>query len=221
MAAENMKVPQRTVYTIVLLVSVYIALQLIADVTAPKIVALGPITLPAGTFVFALTFTWRDMLHKRLGKEWARAAIIAAAVCNVLMVLYYAFAIELPPAGFWSGQDAFQATLGLVWRITAASIVAELVSELVDTEVYHVLAKRFTGVHQWVRVAGSNAVSLPIDSLVFVTLAFAGTMPLASMVDVIVGQVIFKALVTLVSLPGIYTIPEGKPLELRAADAEG
>lgn len=208
---------QRLIYLAVLLIGGYVALQLIADVTAVKIVELGSITLPAGTFVFALTFTWRDMLHKRLGREWARAAVITAAVCNLLMVIYFGFAIRLPPAGFWPGQAAFENTLGFVWRIAVASIIAELVSELLDTEIYHRLAQRFTGANQWARVAGSNAVSLPVDSLIFIILAFAGDMLVGDMVNVFIGQVIFKAVVTLVSIPGIYFIPEGKGLQLEAA----
>lgn len=204
--AQSQTAPVPTaVWTITLLVAGYIALQLIADVTAAKIVQIGPITLPAGTFVFALTFTWRDLLHKRLGKTWAQAAIVVAALCNLLMVGYFAFAIALPPAPFWPGQEAFAGALGVVWRITLASIVAEVVSELVDTEAYHALTER--GAMQWARVAGSNAVSLPLDSLIFGVVAFAGIMPAAGIAELIVGQVIFKAAVTVLSLPGIYLIP--------------
>ncbi|GAB4444466.1 MAG: queuosine precursor transporter [Anaerolineae bacterium] len=217
MAQTPKKATQTAVFVVVLLVGVYVALQLIADVTAVKIVQIGPITLPAGTFVFALTFTWRDMLHKRLGREWARAAIVTAAACNIGMALYFVFTIALTEADFWPGQEALAATLGVVPRIALASIVAEVISELVDTEVYHALARRFTGPHQWARVAGSNAVSLPIDSLIFVTLAFAGALPLAAMAEVVAGQIVFKAVVTLVSLPGIYIIPEGRPLQLHEA----
>ena len=88
----------RNIYAITVLVGIYVTLQLIADVAAVKIVDIWGITMPAGTFIFALTFTWRDMLHKRLGKEWARAAIITAAAANLLMAFYFLFAIELNPA---------------------------------------------------------------------------------------------------------------------------
>jgi len=195
-------------FAVVLLVGVYVALQLIADVTAVKIVEVAGVTLPAATFIFAITFTWRDMIHKRLGREWARAAIWTAAIANVGMALYFLFAIRLNPAVFWSGQEAFAGTLAVVPRITIASILAELVSELLDTEVYHALISRIPARHQWARVLGSNAVSLPVDSIIFVGMAFAGTMPLAALVSVALGQVAFKVVVTVVSLPLIYTIPE-------------
>ncbi len=200
----------RDIYPIVMLVGLYITFQLIADVTATKIVDIAGITLPAGTFIFALTFTWRDALHKRLGREWARAAIITAAAANIVMALYFWLAIGLPPAPFWGGQDSFAAVLGFVPRITAASIIAEVISELLDTEVYHVLARRIPGRHQWLRVLGSNGISLPVDSAVFVTLAFAGTMPAAGLVSIALGQIAFKMAVTVVSIPLIYLVRDGR-----------
>ncbi|HMN15837.1 MAG TPA: queuosine precursor transporter [Bellilinea sp.] len=210
---------KRTIWLIVGLVSGYITLQLVADVAAAKIIDAWGLTLPAGTFVFALTFTWRDMLHKRLGKEWARAAIVTAALCNLAMVLYFLFAISLPPAVFWENQDAFDATLGITWRIALASIVAEVVSELLDTEVYHVLVQRVPSRHQYLRVLGSNIVSLPVDSFIFATLAFGGTMGMSALWSVIKGQIVFKAIVTAISLPGIYTVPE-RPLIAEAVSFE-
>lgn len=202
---------RKLIWTIVFLLAGYITLQLVADVAAAKIVQIEGWTMPAGTFVFALTFTWRDMLHKRLGKEWARAAIIMAAGCNLFMVLYFQFAIHLPAPVFWEQQAAYSSILGVVWRISLASIAAEVVSELIDTEVYHVLSRRIPTRHQYLRVLGSNTVSLPVDSLIFASLAFGGTLPLAALWDVIWGQIIFKAVVTVISLPGIYTVPE-RPL---------
>lgn len=199
---------RKTIWTIVGLVGGYIMLQLVADVAAVKIVDIWGLTMPAGTFIFAVTFTWRDMLHKRLGKEWARAAIVIAAICNLIMVGYFLFAIELPAAVFWGSQESFHAVLGVVWRVALASIAAEVVSELVDTEVYHVLAKRLTGQWQGGRVLGSNLISLPVDSLIFTVLAFGGTMPVSGLWAIAKGQIVFKGIVTLISVPGIYVVPE-------------
>jgi len=202
-----------TVYIITLLLGGYICFQLVADVTAAKIIDIGGHTMPAGTLVFALTFTWRDMIHKRLGKEWARAAIVVAAVANLFMALYFLLAIEIEPAIFWGHQEAFETVLGIVPRIVIASIIAEFVSEMVDTEVYHYALGVISERHQWARVALSNGVSLPLDSLLFTGLAFLGTDQASHIPDMIVAQVIFKGLVTVVSLPLIYLVPRKSILE--------
>lgn len=206
-----MNAHRKTIWTIVILVAGYIMLQLVADVAAAKMVEVANFTMPAGTFVFALTFTWRDMLHKRLGKEWARAAIVTAAACNLFMVGYFMVAIELPYPVFWPNQTAFDATLGIVWKIALASIVAEVVSELVDTEVYHHLIDRIPERWQFGRVLGSNLISLPLDSLIFTVLAFSGNHTVTQLWNIAEGQIVFKAIVTLVSLPLIYTVP-AKPI---------
>jgi hypothetical protein len=196
----------KAIWTAVILISLYVTFQLTADVTAAKQFTLFGLSMPAGTLIFALTFTWRDLLHKRLGAQWAIAAIVMAAVANLFMVAYFLLAIGLPPASFWPNQEAFSLVLGIVPRIAVASIAAELISQIIDTGVYQVFAKHFTNRQQWMRVLASNTISLPVDSFIFATLAFAGTMPVSGLWSLVQGQIVFKAAVTLLSLPLIYLV---------------
>lgn len=212
---------------IVLLVGTYVMAQAIADIGATKLVQIGGVVMPGGTFIFALTFTLRDMIHKRLGKEWAKTAIYTAAGLNVLLALYMLLLSRLPSPDFFTLGDSWNAIFAIVPAITIGSIVAELVSELTDTEVYHFWKTRFPRAPQWSRVIASNFVSLPIDSIVFTGLAFvllpplfgAEAMPLGGVITrVASGQILYKAAVTLISLPLIYTVKD-KPLnELVTAD---
>ena len=83
-------------------------------------------------------------------------------------------------------------------------------SQLVDTEVYTLWVERVTRRYQWVRVLVSNAVSVPLDSLVFSWGAFGGVLPRATVWSIFAANVIIKGAVTLVSLPAIYAVPEGE-----------
>ncbi len=78
---------KKTLFWIVGLIGAYVACQMIADIGASKLISLGSVVIPGGTFVFAFTFTIRDMIHKRLGREWAVAAIWTAGLVNVFMAL--------------------------------------------------------------------------------------------------------------------------------------
>jgi len=204
------------IWTIVLLVGTYIMCQAIADIGATKLVQVGGFLIPGGTFIFALTFTIRDVIHKRLGREWARAAIISAALLNILMAGYLAIVAKLPYPPFFELGEAWGAIFAIIPAITIASIVAEVVSESTDTEIYHLVKTRRESWPQWTRVLLSNAVALPLDSLVFAGLAFlllpplfgAEALPIAALGPIVAGQVIFKAIVTLVSMPLIYTVPD-------------
>lgn len=203
---------------VIIIISLYVACQMIADIAATKIVQIGTLIMPAGTFVFALTFTLRDIIHKQLGKQWARSAIIAALVANVLMSGYLALATLLPSPDFFVLSDAWNAIFLLVPAITIASIVAEFVSEMLDTEVYHAVKTRLPKAPQWSRVLLSNGIALPIDSLIFALLAFvvlpplfgAESLPIGVALSIVWGQTIFKLLVTIISMPLIYTTKEHK-----------
>lgn len=218
---------RRTIWIVATLVASYIFCQLLADVAATKLVDIGGVVLPAGTFIFAVTFTLRDMIHKRLGKEWARTCIWLAALLNLVMALYLWVVAMLPAPGYYTLGQAWSQIFTLVPAIVIASITAELVSELIDTEVYHWWWQTRGGYPQWTRVAVSNAISLPIDSLVFASLAFlilpplfgSQPLPLAAIPAIIGGQILFKAIVTFISMPMIYLVKE-KPLRLIVAPAD-
>jgi hypothetical protein len=192
----------------VLVVAAYVAAQMLSDVLSLKIALVAGFSIDAGTFVYPFTFTLRDMVHKLLGRPAARAVIVAAGVTNVLMAGLFAFAAWLPPDPTWPLQREFAAVLAPVWRIVLASIAAEVASELTDTEIYHVWVTRVTRRYQWARVLVSNGVSVPLDSLIFCWGAFGGQLPVATVWSIFWANVIVKGAVTLVSLPGIYMVPE-------------
>lgn len=191
-----------------LVISSYIAAQILADIASLKIALIGSFSIDGGTFIYPFTFTLRDLVHKMLGKRAARTLIVTAAAINVLMAALFAFVNWLPADPGWGLQAEFAAILGPVWRIVLASIVAEVISELLDTEIYTVWVTRVTTRYQWARVLASNAVSVPIDSLVFCWIAFGGVLPAAVVWSIFWSNVLVKGGITLISLPGIYLVPE-------------
>ncbi len=189
----------------ILIVGLYIACELIANTTAGKPVTLpGGITVPAAVFIYALTFTLIDLVNDRLGKHGARHVVYAAFLANLLLAAYTQFAIWLPPAPFYGeeAQAAFAGVLGSTWRIVAASLIAYLVSTLIDVQVFAWWRER-VGRYRWARVLLSNSVSTLIDSTMFITIAFLGVMPV---LPLIAGQYVVKMAVTLVSIPLIYAV---------------
>lgn len=186
----------------------YVAAQMLADVLSLKIAWVAGFSIDAGTAIYPFTFTLRDLVHKLLGRVAARTVIVAAGAINLVMAGLFALVAWLPPDPSWGLQQEFAAVLTPVWRIVIASIVAELVSQLVDTEIYHLWVTRVTRRYQWGRVLCSNGVSVPLDSLIFAWGAFGARLPTATVWSIFFSNVIVKGIVTLVSLPGIYVVPE-------------
>lgn len=192
----------------ILIVAAYIAAQMLSDVLSLKIALVAGFSVDVGTVIYPFTFTLRDLVHKSLGKAAARVVIVAAAVINLLMAGLFAFAVWLPPDPTWPLQREFATVLTPVWRIVVASIVAEVVSEFADTEIYHLWTTRVTRRYQWARVLTSNGVSVPLDSLIFCWGAFGGQLPAATVWSIFWANVLVKGAVTLLSLPGIYLVSE-------------
>ena len=145
---------------------IYIIAVLVANYTATWFIPL-PIfgMVSVGTLVFGITFTQRDRVH-HFGRKPVYAMILMAALGMVLESLF----------------------LGVEWRIIAASFIAIVLSETTDTEIYQKLLHR-----SWIqRVTGSNLVSIPLDSLLFNLIAFAGVFGPAMLVAIIFGEIVSK-----------------------------
>lgn len=192
----------------VLVVAAYVAAQMLSDIASLKIGVVAGLAVDMGTFIYPVTFTLRDVVHKVLGKRNAQVLIVACGFINLFMAGYLLWAARVPSDPSWGRGEAFQAILAPVWRIVIASIVAEVASELVDTEIYHLWVTRVTRRFQWVRVLVSNGLSVPTDNLIFCVGAFGGTLPWRVVGEIFLFNLWVKYGVTLVSLPLIYVVRE-------------
>ncbi|MBT7191733.1 MAG: queuosine precursor transporter [Anaerolineae bacterium] len=201
----------------IILVASYIAAQMLADIASLKIGVVAGFAVDMGTFIYPITFTLRDVVHKVLGKKNTQVLILTAGAINLFMAGYLMWAASVPGDSDWGLTEEFSAILGPLWRIVFASILAEVVSELVDTEIYHWFVTKITRKYQWARVLTSNSISVPIDNIIFAVGAFGAlpglenhflTLPWAVVWQIFTFNLIVKYLVTLLSLPMIYLAPE-------------
>lgn len=192
-------------------IGAYAGAQVIAQVTSLKIGIVWGQAVDMGTFVYPLTFTLRDVVHKTAGRSAARTLIVTCAVVNLFLAAYLAWTAAVPSDSTWGLGSEYEAVLGPIWRIVVASLLAMVISELIDTEVYHLVVTRITRRHQWLRVLASNAVSVPVDNLVFAVGAFApiallGTdgLPWVTVWSIFWVNLWVKGLVSVASIPLIY-----------------
>ncbi len=192
----------------IIVCAVYVSAQLLSNIASLQIVLFAGLSFDAGTFIYPITFTLRDLAHKVLGLKGVRALIITAVAINLFMSLFFWFVSTLQPDTAAGSSDVWGKVLSPVWRITIASVLSQLVAELVDTEVYRVWVDKITRRYQWMRVLVSNSISVPLDSLTFSFMAFYGTMPIESVWGIFWANVIIKMLITFISLPFIYFVKE-------------
>ena len=192
----------------IVLVASYVAAQMLADIASLKIGVVAGFAVDMGTFIYPITFTLRDVVHKVLGKRNTQVLIVTAGAINLLMAGYLMWAASIPGDASWGLESEFSAILAPVWRIVLASIVAEVFSELIDTEIYSWFVNKITRRYQWARVLTSNSVSVPVDNLIFAIGAFGWLLPWNVVWQIFFFNLVVKYGITLLSLPLIYIVPD-------------
>lgn len=186
--------------------SLYVAFQIFANILSTKIALLPFLNLAidGGTIIYPFTFTLRDFVHKTWGKNNSRQVVIMAGLLNLLMVVLFWLIGLLAPDPSWNNQEAYEKILLPVWRITLGSIIAQIISELIDTEIFSLVYKKLGDV--W-GVLFSNSVALLVDSIIFILIAFLGTMPFDVILELILVNILIKFVISIISLPSIKLIP--------------
>jgi uncharacterized integral membrane protein (TIGR00697 family) len=180
--------------------ALFVTCLLAANTIAAKLVVVGGLTLTAGIVIFPISYVLGDVLTEVWGYAATRRVIWLGFACNALMVLAIWLGRELQPAPFWRGQGAYEEILGHTPRILAASFVAYLVGEFANAFVLAKLKIATQGRWLWTRTIGSTVVGQALDSVVFVTLAFAGAVPAGALAGIVAAQwlvkVVYEALAT-------------------------
>jgi hypothetical protein len=188
------------------LASFFVSLLIVSNVIAGKLLQIGDWVMPAGILAYPLTFLISDTIAEVYGRKITTRIIWVGFTASLLMVLIVYFARVFPSAVFWENQEAFDLILGSVPRIVLASMVAYLVSQHHDVLAFH-LWKNFTkGKHLWLRNNASTMISQAVDTVLFVTIAFIGTLDFSLLINMIMTQYVVKILIALVDTPLVYVL---------------
>jgi len=190
----------------VIMVALFVTCLITANIIAVKLVTIYGFILPAAILIFPLSYILGDVLTEVYGYRVARRVIWLGFFCNLVAVAAIWFGQILTPASFWDGQGAYERILGYAPRILAASFLAYLVGEFANAAVLAKLKIATSGRWLWVRTIGSTVVGQGLDSLLFITLAFAGTIPLMGLLSAIVTQWLAKCLYEAAVTPLTYVI---------------
>ncbi|MBC7242409.1 MAG: queuosine precursor transporter [Anaerolineae bacterium] len=189
-----------------LIMALFVAVLLISNVASSKILNLGPFTFDGGTILFPISYIFGDILTEVYGYRRSRRVIWTGFGCSALAALTFMIVGALPPASGWEHQEAFMAILGQTPRIVIASLVAYFAGEFSNSYVLAKMKILTRGRWLWTRTIGSTLVGEGVDTLLFVTIAFAGTLPTSLLFSVILSNYIFKCGVEVMATPLTYQI---------------
>lgn len=165
---------------------------------------------PAAVFIYPFIAQVIDMINEVYGRRSTHIAIMIAFITQVLLVIFIAMVNTLTPAPFFQYEDAWKSIFSLSIRITAASWISFLICSNIDAIVFSTLKSKFidrenkfkhdTSINPyiWLRSSVSDIVDLTLDSVIFVTLAFYGEMPI---IPLIIGQIVSKNIIGFIDNP--------------------
>ncbi|MGJ3509395.1 queuosine precursor transporter [Enemella sp. A6] len=189
-----------------IVVAGFCALLLISNIGATKLIEFGPIITDGGAFLFPLTYILGDVLAEVYGLRRARRAIVLGFALSIIASLTFLLVLISPPAADWPKQEAWEAVLGFVPRIVAASLVGYLAGQLLNAWVLVKIKQRTGERSLWARLIGSTLVGEAADTVLFCTIAFAGEVSGATLLNYIAVGYFYKVLVEALLLPITYRV---------------
>ena len=186
---------------------IYVVIGMLSNISSLRIVDILGVSMDAGTLLYPLTFTLRDLIHKKSDKKTSLHVVYIGVVMNLLMFLVFFIVSKLPADMVVGEQKEFGQVLVASWRIILASIVAMFFAEIVDSNIYQWYTDRFKK-YQFMRILTSNFISVPLDSVMVTLIAFYGVMPNDVLISITLVNISIKYIITLITVPSIYLVKE-------------
>ena len=191
----------KSLSTLPILAGAFCGSLIISNILAFKTISLFGIILPAAVIMFPIVYIINDILAEIYDYRTVRNIIYTGFIINLIAVIAYKIAIVLPSSPFFSGQTEMELVLGNTPRTLVASFIAYLVGSFTNLRIMKYM-KRIHGESKLaLRCIISTLLGEGVDALMFITIAFIGTMPLMSLFNMVVCQALFKTLYECVCYP--------------------
>jgi len=190
----------------------------IANIQVTKTIELSVLSfgiiMTLGNTIYTTISMSTDMLNEKYGPKEARKAVWFGFFTLIASTIMMQMVLKFEPQATDFAQESMQTLFGLMPRLAAGSLLAYLISQFLDVQVYGYLRRRFGASNQfWIRTNVSTGVSQLIDSVVFCTIAFAGLYTLNEWLQIVFTTYIFKFIISVVSTPVLYWARSFKPRE--------
>lgn len=186
---------------------IFVGLLILSNIVAVKLMSIGSwIVIPAAAVIYVCTYPILDVLTEAYGKDAARKTVQTGFIAQLFSIGFIWIAIHLPAAPFYEHQEAFETIFSAGFRVTIASLAAYLISQNLDVTIFDKLKRKHCNKKLWVRNNVSTMASQLVDTTIFITIAFAGTMPIGALLGMIASQYVFKFIIAVLDTPIVYLL---------------
>ncbi len=192
-----------------ILQAAFVAVLLISNLVGQKICAFGPLRISGAQLLFPITYIFGDVFTEVYGYSASRRAIWAGFFASALLALMGVVTVALPPAPEWHNQQAFATVFNFVPRLIVASLLAFWCGEFANSYVMAKMKIATGGRHLWTRTVGSTITGQAVDTIVVMAAAFGGTVPVSTIVRLVISAYLGKVLYEVIATPITYLIVNG------------
>jgi uncharacterized integral membrane protein (TIGR00697 family) len=193
-------------YRFVIIAAFFITCLLTANILIVKQISIGGLVLPAAIIIFPLNYIFGDVLTEVYGYKQARFIIWISFACNLLTVLAFWIGGLLPPAPIFDAQSSYDRILGSTPHFLLASFLAYLVGEFANSYILARMKVATRGRWLWSRTIGSTIVGQGLDTLIVLTIAFAGSIPLSVLGVMMLSHWLLKTMYEVIATPFTYML---------------
>jgi hypothetical protein len=190
----------------VVVVALFVTCLITANIIIAKQISIGGIILPAAIIIFPLSYIIGDVLTEVYGYQQARRVIWLGFLCNLVAVVAIWVGGILPPAPVFEAQAAYERILGSTPRFLLASFVAYLAGEFTNSFVLAKMKIMTKGRWLWTRTIGSTLVGQGVDTLIVLTIAFAGVLSFPVLGIMILSHWLVKSAYEVIATPLTYVV---------------
>lgn len=175
---------------------------IIANIQVIKTVEIFGISATLGNVMFASIYLATDILNDIYGRKVAKRAVWLGFSSTLVMIIIMQMSLHFIPAPEDTAQNAFHAIFDVVTRIALGSIVAYIIGQHVDVFIFSLIKKLFSSDKTFIiRAYGSTIISSIIDTALFVSIAFIGSLPGMAVFEIFITTYVLKLVSTIFNVP--------------------
>lgn len=189
----------------------FIAFLVVCNLIANKFVLVQtflreePFILSAGVLPYPVTFLITDLLSEFYGRKRTAVVIFTGFIASLLIICVLNLGALFPAIeGSIVSNEIYSIVFGNSWRVIGASMIAYVIAQLVDVQLYDFWKKKTKGKMLWLRNNGSTIFSQFVDTVLVVLVLFVGVKSTNEITSIIMDGWIFKVICALIDTPIIY-----------------
>ncbi|XDD51980.1 queuosine precursor transporter [Leptospira sp. WS92.C1] len=196
----------RPLKLLIVLNAFFLTFLILAEVTGSKLFVSFGFTLTLGVIPFPVTFIITDLLNEYYGRKGVRFTTLVGMV--MIFVAYFLLMLDMSiPAATNSPVDdhSFNVVFSNSGKVIVGSIVAYLIGQLIDIQIFHFIRVKTKNKYIWLRATGSTIVSQLVDSFVVIYIALSGgKLTFQELNQISTNNFIYKCGVAIAITPLIY-----------------